>query len=330
MSPPADSVADALVGTVLHGRYRLEECVASGSMGRIYRARHLTLEKTVVVKVLRPELTQNETVVARFHREARAAARLEPPNSINVEDFGASDDGHLYIAMEWIGGRDLRTALKEDGPFSPERALTMARQVCSALDAAHSRQVIHRDLKPANIMLTPTESGEHVTVLDFGIAKIESDSQDSFQTQAGIVCGTPDYLSPEQAMGARADRRSDLYSLGVVLFELLTGEKLFTGSNAMQVATHHVRELPRRVDAVRSDLSTEIGDLVAALLEKDPDDRPQTGLEAREWMERCLAAEASVGESPVVAPAPSKRPSRWMWVAIGMGLLALAAWLLAD
>ena len=333
----ANPESDPLIGTVLHGRYQLDECIASGSMGRIYRAQHLALEKTVAIKILREELTQNETVVARFHREARAAARLEHPNSISVEDFGAADDGRLYLAMEWIGGRDLRSALAEDGPFAPERAFSMARQVCRALEAAHAKKVIHRDLKPANIMLTPTDDGEHVTVLDFGIAKIESDGADQFQTMAGVVCGTPDYLSPEQAAGARADGRSDLYSLGVVLFELLTGRKLFTGSNAMQVAMCHVRDVAPRVDHLNPALDSDIGDLIERMLSKAPEDRPQTGKETL----ACLAAlQKSVDSSPgpeAPPPAPEappsrpaqNRPSRWMWVALAMGMLAVVGWLIA-
>src|SRR5262249_25694380 len=217
----------------------------------------LSLDKPVVVKVLHRSLLADPGTVARFEREARAASRLHHPNSITVIDFGGTEDGSQYIAMELVAGKDLYQLLTSHWPLPEARVARIMGQVLSALADAHAAGVIHRDLKPENIMVEERRGeGDLVKVLDFGIAKIQESAgeQGAPLTRAGFVCGTPEYMSPEQARGAELDPRSDLYTVGVILYQLTTGALPFTAASPVALATKHLTEKPvppreRRPDA---------------------------------------------------------------------------------
>src|SRR5579862_8157708 len=223
---------ESLAGRVLAGRFAIESLIGSGAMGAVYRARHVGLDKLVAVKVLHRDAASNPTFAARLRREAKAASRLDHPNSVRVIDFGEEPDGLLYIAMELLDGVDLESLLQLEGPLAEARIVALLSQVLAALDAAHKLGIVHRDLKPANIMIVRgvDEEGrprETVKVCDFGIAKTPEASQMSGEaaslTTEGILVGTPSYMSPEQCRGEALDPRADIYSLGIVLYELLVG-----------------------------------------------------------------------------------------------------------
>lgn len=217
---------DDYIGKTIGTKYRVEQLIGEGGMGRVYKATQLALDKPVVLKVLRQALLSDERTVARFQREAKAASRLNHPNSISVLDYGRAEDGALYIAMEYVQGKDLHHILSREWPLPEARVIRIMAQVLSALADAHSASVIHRDLKPENIMVEQRRGEtDFVKVLDFGIAKIVDSTGDEGPalTRAGFVCGTPEYMSPEQARGAQLDHRSDLYAVGVILYQLTSG-----------------------------------------------------------------------------------------------------------
>ena len=240
---------DPLIGQIVGGRYRVTQLLGEGGMGRVYVAEQQmgTNVRKVAVKTLQAQYAQDPQVLARFHRECGTVSELEHPNTIHFFDFGQTPDGQLYIAMEFVQGQSLSTALQQ-GPMRPERVLKILAQVCGSLEEAHGRGVVHRDLKPDNIILT-TRAGQadFVKVLDFGIAK-RSEAKDKAQeqklTQQGMVLGTPPYMSPEQFSGKELDARSDIYSLGVMAYEMLTGRLPFEADTAWQWATAHMTATP--------------------------------------------------------------------------------------
>ncbi len=278
--PRVTGNGDPLVGKVVARKYSVEQCIGEGGMGRVYRARQLVLDKPVVLKVLHQELLSDARTVARFQREARAASRLNHPNSINILDFGVAEDGELFIAMEYVEGHDLHYLLSNEWPLSEPRIIRIVSQILSALADAHAAGVIHRDLKPENVMVEPRRGGESdvVKVLDFGIAKIVDTAEAGpALTRAGFVCGTPEYMSPEQAKGAPLDARSDLYSVGVLLFQLVTRRLPFEADTAVGFATKHLTEPPPPPSRLRpGGCSAELEHLILQALSKDPAARPQT------------------------------------------------------
>ncbi|MDP1828430.1 MAG: serine/threonine-protein kinase [Archangium sp.] len=295
--------------------------IGEGGMGKVYKAIQIALDKPVVLKVLRQALLSDERTVKRFQREAKAASRLNHPNSISVLDFGQADDGAMYIAMEYVQGKDLHHILSREWPLPEARVIRLMSQVLSALADAHSAGVIHRDLKPENIMVEQRRGeADFVKVLDFGIAKIVDGSIDEdgpALTRAGFVCGTPEYMSPEQARGAQLDHRSDLYAVGVIIYQLMCGMLPFDSDSAVGFATKHLTEIPppptkRRPDAR---VSQAMERLIMKALAKNPDDRPQT---AEQFRAELMAIEkerrASVGtqnrraasSAPGLAPVPRK------------------------
>jgi serine/threonine protein kinase len=307
---------DAYTGRIIAGKYRVEALIGEGGMGKVFRATQLSLDKTIVLKVLRQSLLSDARTVARFQREAKAASRLNHPNSISVLDFGQSDDGSLYIAMEHVSGVDLHQLLSTEGPLPERRIVRIVSQVLSALADAHAAGVIHRDLKPENIMVEQRRGEpDFVKVLDFGIAKIqESDGSESQAlTRAGFVCGTPEYMSPEQARGGALDARSDLYAVGVICYQCATNMLPFEADSAVALATMHLTTPPTPPRARRPD--APIGDALEALIlramSKDPNDRPQSAEEFRAELLAVLeqAAETRVQSVPTM-PAHEVRPRK--------------------
>ena len=259
--------------TRIDGRYTIERPLGSGGMAEVFLARDGVLDRDVALKVLRGQYAGDEEFYERFRREATSAAGLSHPNIVQVYDRGEAPDGTCYIAMEYVSGGTLKERLDERGPMEPERALAVAGQVAEALWAAHERGVIHRDIKPQNILIT--DMG-HLKVTDFGIARAASAATIS---ATNAVFGTAGYLSPEQALGEPATPRSDLYSLGIVLYELLTGVVPYRADNPVAVCMKHVTEPltpPRRLDPT---IPEAVDALVVKLLAKDPADRPASATE---------------------------------------------------
>jgi serine/threonine protein kinase len=304
---------DEHIGKTVANKYRVEQMIGEGGMGKVYKATQLSLDKPVVLKVLRQALLSDERTVARFQREAKAASRLNHPNSISVLDFGQADDGAMYIAMEYVQGKDLHHILSREWPLPESRVIRVISQVLSALADAHSAGVIHRDLKPENIMVEQRRGeADFVKVLDFGIAKIVDGTNDEGPalTRAGFVCGTPEYMSPEQARGAQLDHRSDLYAVGVILYQLTCGMLPFDSDSAVGFATKHLTEVPPPPTKRRPEAKVSPGmeRLIMKALAKNPDDRPQT---AEQFRAELLAIEkerrAAVGTS-ARRPASSSAP----------------------
>ncbi|MGD0527576.1 MAG: protein kinase [Polyangiaceae bacterium] len=272
----AVSPDDPLVGRSLPGGYLILELVGIGGMGRVYRAEQTTLGRTVAVKIIHPHLVGEENAAARFITEARAASRLNHPHSVGIIDFGKSPDGLLYLVMEFLRGRDLARVIYEDGPLPFRRIVDVLRQTLQALAEAHSESIIHRDLKPENIILEPVRSGgDFVKVVDFGLAKIRADSTQPSITSPGIVCGTPEYMSPEQARGDALDGRSDLYAVGVILYQLLAGRLPFEAESPTQVVLAHLTQQPRdpREVAPERQIPAQLVDVTLKILAKEPADR---------------------------------------------------------
>ena len=264
---------DNLVGEVLNGRYRLVEKIGEGGMGSVYRGIQEPVERPVAIKVLRSDLASNKEVVRRFFNEARVVSRLRHPNTVTLYDFGQSAAGDLYIAMEFLTGKCLGTHISEGQLTLPE-VLEIVDQVCQSLEEAHNSGIVHRDLKPDNIFIDRVGSGNIVKVLDFGIAKVTHSSDNL--TKTGTIFGTPAYMSPEQAQGHHIDTRSDIYTLGIVLYEMLAGEPPFVAENPMQVALRQVTTAPRPImDMSRlRPLPLKLSGLVIAMLEKEASQRP--------------------------------------------------------
>ncbi len=240
-----DDDADAMIGRTIADKYEIIELIGEGAMGRVYEARQLALEKDIAIKVLHKHLANDPKVKKRFHREARAASRLSHPNSLHIIDFGEAKDGTLFIAMELLDGDDLLAVIEEDAPLTPRRIYEIMKQVLSALDSAHHAGIIHRDLKPENVVVLESPSGEeHIKVCDFGIAKIQEAEGGSAITVTGFVCGTPEYMAPEQARGEELDKRADIYAAGCMLYQMLTASLPFMAESALGIITKHLTERP--------------------------------------------------------------------------------------
>ena len=268
----AQNTDDPLVGRTLPGGYVILDLVGIGGMGRVYRAEQTNLGRTVAVKIIHPHLVGEENAAARFITEARAASRLNHPNSVAVIDFGKTEDGQLYLVMEFLRGKDLARVQYEEGPLSFRRIVSILRQVLAALSEAHHLEIIHRDLKPENVILEPVRTGgDFVKVVDFGLAKMREGTGPGI-TSPGIVCGTPEYMSPEQGRGDPLDPRSDLYAVGVILYQLLTGRLPFEAESPTQVVLMHITEAPPdpRSAAPERMIPSLIADVCLMALAKEP------------------------------------------------------------
>lgn len=273
---------------VLSDRYELGETLGFGGMSEVHYARDLLLHRDVAIKVLRADLARDPSFYLRFRREAQNAAKLTHPTIVQVFDTGETEteDGPLpFIVMEYVDGETLRDVLRSHGPVSPRQAMTWLADVAAAMDFSHRKGIVHRDMKPANVMIDSTGA---VKVMDFGIARAINDSS-ATMTQTSAVMGTAQYLSPEQARGIKVDPRSDIYSMGCVLFELLTGEPPFTGDSPVAVAHQHVHEEPRRPSALRKEIPPELDSIVMKAMSKNPANRYQTAADLRSDLIKVLA-----------------------------------------
>jgi serine/threonine-protein kinase len=291
---------EQLVGrTIADGRYEIVRLLGEGGMGAVYQARQVAMDRMVALKLILAELVRSPAAAARFQREMKLTARIEHPNTIRVYDFGETE-GQLYLTMELLRGRTLAKALAEAGRLELPRLVRIATQVTRALSAAHSEGVVHRDLKPDNAMLIE-QYGERdvVKVLDFGIAK-SLDQQDAGMTSTGAVVGTPAYMSAEQAMGRAVDQRSDLYSLGIMLYEMASGRVPFQAPAVTAMLVAHATEMPAPLAQVAPDIHPGLGALVDELLRKDPAARPQSARVVEQRLEALLGAAMAVHAMPPV------------------------------
>jgi serine/threonine-protein kinase len=267
---------ESLVGSLFAGRFHVDALLGVGGMGAVYLARHDVLQRQVALKVIRTELLADLQALGRFRREARAASRVVHPHVAQIHDFGYSEEGVPYLVMEYVEGPALADLLCRSGRLPLKRALDVLLQIAEALAAAHGAEVIHRDLKPENIVLATGQARpDHVKILDFGLAKIlDSDGSSGLSTQ-GILFGTPEYMSPEQAQGGVLDHRTDLYSLGIVGFEMVTGTVPFAGG-ALEVIRGHAQRMPPAPSAIsgRGELAPAFDALILRCLAKRPDERP--------------------------------------------------------
>ncbi len=274
----ASSGSDTLIGRLINERFKVVALIARGGMGKVYRAEQAPLGRVCALKVLNPNYAgdSDPEFHKRFFLEASIASKLTHPNTVTIFDYGRTDDDVFYMAMEYLEGRTLHRAIKEESPFAEERAAHIARQICRALREAHSLGVIHRDLKPANVYLVEhADEQDFVKVLDFGLVKNVDGSATEELTQAGLFMGSPKYMSPEQIRGDKVDARTDIYSLGIVLYEMITGKVPFDRANSVNILMAHVNEAPPPLKEMNpnSDATPQIESVIMRCLAKDPKDR---------------------------------------------------------
>ncbi len=328
----AEAARDPRVGTVVGERYRVLGRIGEGGMGAVFRAEHILMKKVVALKLLHAEMGQVEEAARRFEREAQSASRLNHPNIISVTDFGRNYTGELFLVMEFVAGESLADVLAREGRLAMARACRLAGQILSALEHAHGQKVIHRDLKPANVMLVQSpdlRSGEMAKILDFGIAKItESSEGEPTLTKGVMIFGTPSYMSPEQATGQEVDSRSDLYSCGIILYEMLTGKKPFEAEDVVKLMAMQVTAPPPTFASVapRADLPAALEAVVMRSLQKERERRFSTAAEFREALEKAEATGVSAGMAAASARLGAgvwaRRWFLWaalhkLWVALG-------------
>jgi serine/threonine-protein kinase len=310
---PLSQRADRYVGTVIEGRYVVEAVIGEGGMGVVYRCRRKVFDKLVAVKILRVDLARNPEVTERFATEAKAASAIGNPHIVDVFDFGELPDGATYFAMEYLEGHTLGTLLQSEGLVGSDRVVPIGRQMAEGLAAAHAAGIVHRDLKPENVFVVDKNGADFVKILDFGIAKVAG--LESKITRAGAVFGTPHYMSPEQCRGGTIDHRSDVYALGVLLYEMATGRVPFDAENPLTILSMHLNDPPKRFDSFAPPVDAPPGleSVVQKCLQKAPEDRFQSMsgvVEALLAVERGEAGELEVHISVAPPPEPAaERPS---------------------
>ncbi|MCB9558340.1 MAG: serine/threonine protein kinase [Deltaproteobacteria bacterium] len=312
MTPPPGPASDSLIGQTVTGRYRVLRKLGEGGMGTVYLAEHIAIEKKIALKVLLHEYARKADLKERFLQEAKAAAKIGHENIVDIIDFGPTPDNSVFFAMEYLEGDELGAVLRRDGPMSWERAKPILVQICRAMGAAHSKQIIHRDMKPENIYLIDREGRkDFVKVLDFGIAKVSGMNDGERRlTRTGMIFGTPEYMSPEQAQGHRPDHRVDIYALGVIMYEMLTGEVPFKADTFMGILTKHIFEAPQPPSQIRP-MSADIEHIVLKAMAKDRDDRYRSMTEMAMALNRCAGrvTRPTGDREPVVrtlTPAPER------------------------
>ncbi len=304
---PVEEPSDPLIGRTIEGKYRFDAKLGAGGMGAVYKATRLLIGDTVAIKVLHPAQMGTVQASERFRREAQAAARFKHPNSVAIYDFGVTSDGLLYLIMEIAEGQSLRDLITEKGALPPATAAEIMRQACAALDEAHRHEIVHRDIKPDNIMVKTTASGLQVKVLDFGIAKLKdlAGGTDTL-TQFGSVIGTPHYMSPEQCLGEELDGRSDNYSLGVVLYEMLSGLAPFRANTSREIISKQISQPPPPIRSLRPELPPALEDVVQQMLAKEREDRPQTAAVLSTMLNNALNVATPKQSGP--PPIPNRPP----------------------
>ncbi len=334
-----ESFAAGLVGVTLDGRYRLDALLGEGGMGAVYRATQLANDRRVAVKLLKPHLTTDQTSLERFAREARATIKVESPHAVKVSDFGITPLGDYYMVLEYLDGRTVQKELDVDGPFEPRRVIHIAKQALHALGAAHAAGIVHRDIKPDNLLLMRVgDDADYCKVLDFGVAKLLDPGTASI-TQAGMVFGTPEFMSPEQACGQPLDGRSDLYALAATMFAMLTGRGMYHAGSPIEWLMAHARQpaphlpdgLPPELDAVlqqcfakHKEQRPASADAMIALLDRlEAPEAPAVKLQVPTEEPPTVFSQTTF--TSAVAIAPSRKG---LWIALGslvvVGMVVLA------
>ncbi len=304
---PTEKSESDLSGVTLNGRYQIESRLGKGGFGSVYRARQLQMNREVALKILHPHMAADPQLVERFKREAQASSKLRAPHTVMVYDFDQTEDGTLYMAMELLRGRSLGHAIGEEGALSPERVVVILDGIADSLEEAHAQGIVHRDIKPENVYLESKPTADFVKVLDFGIAKIISGAP--ALTAAGQTLGTLEYMSPEQLMGESLDGRSDLYALGVLGYEMLTGRHPFEARSAGELISAHLRKVPPPVSTLSKThvVPPALERILMRLLAKKRDDRHADAAALRNDLLGALkrASEPALKRDPVRSP-PAK------------------------
>lgn len=282
-------------GTIVARRYEIIELIGCGGMADVYRARHLALGNDVALKIL-TKITARRSV--RFEREARTAASLDHVGCVKVHDYGHALRNGRYLAMELIGGDSLRRIMESEGTFTPEHAMWIGREMLDALAHAHSRGVLHRDIKPENVMFRTDGSGRRLVLIDFGLSRLRDDAP---LTASGVCVGSPSYIAPERLLHQPYDGRADVYSIGVLLYELLAGCRPFYGESPLEIARSHIEDEPYPLDVLREDLPQPLIDVIERAIARRPEDRYASAVDMLAALER---ARRDIREARVVTPTP--------------------------
>jgi serine/threonine protein kinase len=294
VSEDGKTKGDPFIGRVIMDKYRVLKLLGRGGMGAVYEGRHLLLDRQIAIKVMNSQIVSDQMAVARFIREAKTSAMLDHPNAVTIHDFGVLEDGGAFIVMEFIRGQSLRKVLSVSGPLPIDKALELFAPVCSAVEAAHKRGIIHRDLKPENIMLKESPEGLVIKVVDFGLAKLSTgDSGHSAKlSKTGDVMGTPQYMAPEFFDGEEADRRSDIYALGIIFYEMITGTTPFTGTLESVIAGHLLKE-PKPLRQVNPLIDLDLDDAIKLALKKRREERIGSAIEYMEYLKTAASQTVS-------------------------------------